>query len=100
MLLGSEPLRQFLRSHTRLNTIVDFGDLQIFEGVTTYPAIVILQNTLPDAAHQLSMLVLQNDLPDNLSQAFTQQQGNMAQTQLTSESWQLESAGLASLRAK
>lgn len=97
---SGEPLRQFLRSHTCLKTIVDFGDLQIFEGVTTYPAIVILQKSLPDAAHQLAMLVLQNDLPDNLNQAFTQQQGNMAQTQLTSESWQLESAALASLRAK
>jgi hypothetical protein len=97
---SGEPLRQFLRGQTAIQTIVDFGDLQIFEGVTTYPAIVILQNTLPDAAHQLSMLVLQNDLPDNLNQAFTQQQGSMAQAQLTSESWQLENAQLASLRAK
>ncbi|HQR81445.1 MAG TPA: N-6 DNA methylase, partial [Thiotrichales bacterium] len=97
---SGEPLRQFLRSHTCLKTIVDFGDLQIFEGVTTYPAIVILQKSLPDAAHQLAMLVLQNDLPDNLNQAFTQQQGSMAQAQLTNESWQLESAALANLRAK
>lgn len=97
---SGEPLRQFLRSHTCLKTIVDFGDLQIFEGVTTYPAIVILQKSLPDAAHQLTMLVLQNDLPDNLNQAFTQQQGSMAQAQLTQDSWQLESAALANLRAK
>lgn len=97
---SGEPLRQFLRGHTSIKTIVDFGDLQIFEGVTTYPAIVILQNALPDAAHQLAMLVLQNDLPDNLNQAFTQQQGSMAQAQLTQDSWQLESAALASLRAK
>ena len=97
---SGEPLRQFLRGQTAIQTIVDFGDLQIFEGVTTYPAIVILQNALPDAAHQLSMLVLQNDLPDNLNQAFTQQQGNMAQAQLTQDSWQLETAALASLRAK
>lgn len=97
---SGEPLRQFLRGHTSIKTIVDFGDLQIFEGVTTYPAIVILQNALPDAAHQLAMLVLQNDLPDNLNQAFTQQQGSMAQAQLTQDSWQLESAALANLRAK
>lgn len=97
---SGEPLRQFLHAQTAIQTIVDFGDLQIFEGVTTYPAIVILQQTPPKDTHQLSMLVLKESLPDNLNQAFSQQQATMPQARLTQDSWQLESDQLAALRAK
>jgi type I restriction-modification system DNA methylase subunit len=97
---SGEPLRQFLRAQTAIQTIVDFGDLQIFEGVTTYPAIVILQQTPPKDMHQLSMLVLKDSLPENLNQAFSQQQATMPQARLTQDSWQLESDQLAALRTK
>ncbi|MEO6966863.1 MAG: N-6 DNA methylase [Rhodanobacteraceae bacterium] len=40
------PLRKFLLRDTRLLTMVDFGDLQVFEGVTTYPAIVVLEKRI------------------------------------------------------
>jgi TaqI-like C-terminal specificity domain/Eco57I restriction-modification methylase len=38
---SGEPLRRYLSANTALQTVVDFGDLQVFEGVTTYPAIVV-----------------------------------------------------------
>lgn len=97
---SGEPLRAFLRAQTAIQTIVDFGDLQIFEGVTTYPAIVILQQTQPNDTQQLAMLVLKDSLPDNLNQAFSQQQATMPQARLTQDSWQLESDQLAALRTK
>lgn len=97
---SGEPLRQFLRSHTQLQAIVDFGDLQIFEGVTTYPAIVILQKAIAEESHQLEMLVLTDQLPDNLNQAFHLQKGKMPQARLTQDSWQLEDDRLAALRQK
>ena len=31
------PLRTFLRQTATLETIVNFGEHQVFEGVTTYP---------------------------------------------------------------
>lgn len=40
---SGEPLRHDLRRHAEIETVVDFGDLQIFEGVTTYPAIVTMR---------------------------------------------------------
>lgn len=40
---AGEPLRRYLLKHAALQAVVDFGDLQVFEGVTTYPAIVCLQ---------------------------------------------------------
>ncbi|HEU0219625.1 MAG TPA: DNA methyltransferase [Gallionella sp.] len=40
---SGEPLRRFLLERTLLRAVVDFGDLQVFEGVTTYPAIMVLE---------------------------------------------------------
>jgi len=40
---SGKPLRQFLNQHAALQTIVDFGDMQVFEGATTYPVILIMQ---------------------------------------------------------
>ena len=40
---SGEPLRKLLSAATAIETIVDFGDAQLFEGVTTYPAIVTLR---------------------------------------------------------
>jgi len=36
-------LRKFLNQCVALETIVDFGDMQVFEGATTYPAILVMQ---------------------------------------------------------
>ena len=41
-------LRTFLREKTRLNTLIDFGDLPIFEA-TAYPCIVIAQHSEPES---------------------------------------------------
>jgi hypothetical protein len=38
-----KKLRSFLRDNVAIEAVVDFGDMQIFEGVATYPAIVTLR---------------------------------------------------------
>ncbi len=38
---SGEPLRHFLQNNATLKKVVDFGDLQVFEGVMTYPEILI-----------------------------------------------------------
>jgi hypothetical protein len=43
---SGEPLRRHLLDHARIRTLVDFGDIQVFEGVTTYPAIVVLDKRI------------------------------------------------------
>ena len=40
---AGEALRSYLTENAEIEAVVDFGDLQIFEGVTTYPAIVTLR---------------------------------------------------------
>jgi|AntRauTorckE6833_2_1112554.scaffolds.fasta_scaffold04176_3 type I restriction-modification system DNA methylase subunit len=97
---SGKPLRQYLAEQASFSKVVDFGDLQVFEGVTTYPAILILENTQPQPGQRLHMLSLKDQLPDNLNQFFSQHQGQMPQSQLQESGWQLEDESLAALRYK
>jgi type I restriction-modification system DNA methylase subunit len=97
---SGEPLRKFLAENATLKKVVDFGDLQVFEGVTTYPAILIFQNVLPTENSEIQMLVLKNELPEKLSEFFAAHHGVMNHAQLRSDSWQLEDVRLNQLRNK
>lgn len=97
---SGEPLRNYLAKEATLEKMVDFGDLQVFEGVTTYPAIVVLKKAIPVAETAIAILALRNSLPDNLDQHFAQESGIMRQARLSRSSWQLEDESLAKLRLK
>ncbi|MDY0137780.1 MAG: N-6 DNA methylase [Thiomicrospira sp.] len=97
---SGQPLRHFLSHQAWLRKVVDFGDIQVFEGVTTYPAILIFQNVQPNADNPVQFLALKEQLPDDLNQAFEQQAGVMSVAQLRGESWQLEDSRLHQLRFK
>jgi type I restriction-modification system DNA methylase subunit len=97
---SGEPLRRFLQENATLKKVVDFGDLQVFEGVTTYPAILIFQNAKPAENSQIEMLILKDKLPDDLNETFKNQHGIMPHSQLKNESWQFEDARLSALREK
>jgi type I restriction-modification system DNA methylase subunit len=93
------PLRSFLADQTQVESVVDFGDLQVFEGVTTYPAIVILRK---DGAADEGTLTYLNAraLPDDLSRVFDQQSLTMPRSRLGSGTWRFESDLLDTIRAK
>ena len=97
---SGESLRRYLRRQVTLEKIVDFGDLQVFEGVTTYPAITVLRKTPATAETSIQILSLAQNLPDNLEQYFAQEHGTMQQSRLGVQSWQLEDETLAQLRQK
>ncbi len=97
---SGENLRAFLRDQTCLTTLVDFGDLQLFDGVTTYPAIIIAQKQTPDEQTSIEFLTLSDQLPTDLPAHFSQHAAHMLQQQLSATSWQLEAADLAALRDK
>ena len=85
----------------RLQTIVDFGDLQVFEGVTTYPAIVCLEKGQAEPDHALQFAEIRNaEQLATLDTAFIQNAADMPQSQLTAANWQLESGVHAALRHK
>lgn len=93
------PLRKYLAEGTQLESVVDFGDLQVFEGVTTYPAIVILRKGGAADDGKLTYLNARA-LPDDLSRVFEQESLTMPRDRLGSGTWRFESDLLDSIRAK
>lgn len=96
---SGEKLRAFLGDNVAIEAVIDFGDLQIFEGVTTYPAIITLRKG-KDGGGALEFLKIAGDLPKDLDAAFTANATAMPRTRLGTGSWQFEDDRLARLREK
>lgn len=98
---SGEPLRRHLLGHAKIRALVDFGDIQVFEGVTTYPAIVVLDRCdAPDPDAPIRFLALGAAMPESLAAEYRQHAGEMPQSQLGTDAWRLENDALAQLRAK
>lgn len=97
-------LRALLSADTQIEAVVDFGDLQVFEGVTTYPAIVTLRKgdaTPGDPADSKELSYLNvRAMPDDLSKTFESQALPMPRSRLTSATWRFESDLLDAIREK
>lgn len=97
---SGKPLRDFLRSKATLETVVDFGDLQIFEGVTTYPAILTMRRDAPDKKQELRFWKIETLPEANFRASFEDRAEPYPQSALSSGSWELESPALKALRDK
>ena len=98
---SGETLRRHLLTHAQVRVLVDFGDIQVFEGVTTYPAIVVMDRAdSPDPQAPVRFLALGQDMPESLAAEFRQHADTLPQGQLGNDSWRLESDVLARLREK
>lgn len=94
------PLRDYLRSKATLEAVVDFGDHQIFEGVTTYPAILTMRNEVPPKRHDLSFWKIDAMPNDNFDLAYKDLAEPYPQSALGGGSWELENQALRNLRNK
>jgi hypothetical protein len=97
---SGKPLRAFLAEKSEIESIVDFGDLQVFEGVTTYPAIVTLRKGTGASPHSTLRYLTVRALPDDLGKVFEQESRPMPHNRLGSGTWRLESDLLDTIRAK
>ena len=97
---SGKPLRAFLAQEGEVESVVDFGDLQVFEGVTTYPAIVTLRRgrTGPDRGELAHLTV--RTMPDDLGKTFEQEARRMPRARLSAGTWRFESDSLDAIRAK
>ncbi|WP_051543490.1 Eco57I restriction-modification methylase domain-containing protein [Thiothrix lacustris] len=103
---SGENLRQFLAVEANLKNVVDFGDLQVFEGVTTYPAILIMEKPSharkhPPKDYAFQFLNVQSTHVSQLAGelkagAFSE----MQQNKLALDGWRLEDERLQALRTK
>lgn len=97
---SGQPLRDYLRRDATIEKVVDFGDLQVFEGVTTYPAILTMQRGTAPKDHALCFWKV-GALPEaNFRATFEKSAGPYPQSALSSGSWELEGAALRALRDK
>jgi type I restriction-modification system DNA methylase subunit len=94
------PLRDFLRTKATLETVVDFGDHQIFEGVTTYPAILTMRAGSPPPGHDLQFWTIGEMPAGSFADAFADAAKSFPQEALGRGSWELEGDALRALRAK
>ncbi len=97
---SGKPLRDYLRREAILEGVVDFGDLQIFEGVTTYPAILTMKRGAAPIGHNLRFWKVDTLPETNFQAAWEAATEPYPQADLGDDSWELENSTLRALREK
>ena len=97
---SGSPLRAFLSQNAVLEAVVEFGDLQVFEGVTTYPAILIMRRSTPARNHSVRFWKLDQFPNDSFENAFAELGADYPQDALGEDFWEFESEKLRALRRK
>jgi N-6 DNA Methylase/TaqI-like C-terminal specificity domain len=98
---SGQNLRAYLLKHAQIETVVDFGDLQVFEGVTTYPAIITARRSgAPDGDALVRFWNVKDAVPPKFSEAFLENAQAMPQSRLNAHAWQFESDARSALRQK
>ncbi len=83
-----KELREFMLSRN-LKRIIDFGDLQIFEGATTYPCIFIGKND--SEASTMKVSVLKQDKVTDFNLMISETEEIFALSEFTSDTWVISS---------
>lgn len=97
---SGKPLRDYLRREATIEGVVDFGDLQIFEGVTTYPAILTMKRGAAPKGHDLRFWKVEALPETNFQATWEKAAGPYPQAALGAGSWELENPALRALRDK
>ena len=85
-------LRDFLVKNATITTIVDFGDLPVFEDATAYPVIVLMKKTLPPGGRQnfIYAAIKRLDFPSLTAEVATIGQ-ELNEAAVSGENWTLAS---------
>ena len=99
-----EPLRRFFAEHAWIESVVDFGHAkQIFEEADVFPSIIVARRPTDAPKPQTARLctIPREQLRiDDLSRQIESEGVELPLSQLGSDAWQLESAGVNELLAK
>jgi hypothetical protein len=100
----AEPLRRFFQDEAWIQSVVDFGHAkQIFEEVDVFPSIIVARRPTdapkPETA-RLCTIPREQLRIDDLSRQIEREGVDLPLTQLGSDAWQLEPAGVSGLLAK
>jgi len=94
------PLRKFLKYSVTIENVVDFGEVQVFDGVTTYTAILTLANKPPQSGHALEFWNVECIPEGSFQDYYEDVRKPYPQSDLREGSWQLEDQALTALRDK
>ena len=97
---AATSLRSYLLKNSQIENLVDFGDIQIFEGVATLPMIVTLKRRMTTDDGTIRFWHLDEIPADNFQSAYARQHITFPQAALTTSPWHFESNGLMTLRNK
>lgn len=94
-----DKLRKFLGEQATVHQLIDFGDAAVFEAIA-YPSILLLSKAAPHD-HQAQTLTWEiGQSVDELSSVFKSNNFLMAQKELTSDGWRLETPSTLRLLEK
>ena len=97
---SGKPLREYLAKNATIEHVVDFGDHQIFEGVTTYPAILTMVNQAPAGDHAISFWNVDELPSSNFRATYRTFCSIFPQSALRNSGWNFEAKELHALRTK
>lgn len=91
-------LRKYLKENAKIEQLIDFNTLTIFQGATTYPIILVFRKTAPSG----SLKYLNVEKPDlmSLDSAYRNRSIEVKQASLNDLSWNFESDISSELRTK
>lgn len=95
-------LRSLLTSHlARVRSLIDFGDTQLFDGATTYPAIVLAQRAMTPPQSSIWCCEIRDTALLPQLWHHVQQRGHVVPvSQLAPDGWQLDDPTVAALLRK
>jgi hypothetical protein len=97
---SGKELREYIKDKSQLNTLIDFGDVKVFEGVTTYPAVLILEALAPAQDHKIEILQLETHIEEDIGQHFKLYAQTMPQSWLGQGHWNIQSEEIFNLKRK
>ena len=96
-----EKLRNFLKTETTLNAMIDFGDLPVFKQAIAYPMILIAQKNAPKPDSQFRALEVKSlDVLERLGETVATYAQAQPQAHLDAKAWRIESPIIARLMQK
>jgi hypothetical protein len=94
------PLRKHLAENTRIESMIDFGEYQPFEGAEMIrPTITVLLKHAPSGQMKLFKWLTKGNPPENLSDVI-ESSASMSTDHLGEDAWELDSDEVRALRAK
>ena len=92
-----QPLRAWLKEQC-IEEIIDFGDLQVFQGATTYPCIIRIRKSMPQASFDVTQVKTLDF--QSLSDYVKENHYSVNQLALDDNGWSLTDEGTQALLDK